>query len=394
MTMLSRKYAANERLDIGVASPATLWLNNFTTNYTVKTTSAIYIIYVDEFTNDTLYIKSVDGGRSYATPVTVRTGTVINVSVWYDRWSGIASDLIHVAQVDSNTDDVYYRTINTANNDALSTETTIVLGSTTGASAHLSITRTRGGNVLCKAGIDGDTEGGFFKLLNANVPNGAWEAALTINEALAANDKMILMPGFALDNNDAIGIFWDASAAEISMQLYDDSANTWSETSIATSMTDLALSTASSNFSAAVDLTNSRVVLVAWTATDTANADLRCWTVTEGAITEVTNVVLNSTDDQGLCAISIDTANDDWYVVYGGKSDGSETFKTALRPYYKVSTDNGTTWSAESLLAPDAIVREMQYIQSCNNFTGHMPFVRSTTRGGNYMLSVIIERNP
>ena len=95
-------------------------------------------------------------------------------------------------------------------------------------------------------------------------------------------------------------------------------------------------------------------MLVAWSAVDAVNADLRCWHVTESAITEVTNVVLNSTDDQGLCGISIEASTGKWCVVYGGKSDGSETYLTSINLYMKCSTDSGSTWGPETKLTTAA----------------------------------------
>jgi hypothetical protein len=215
----------------------------------------------------------------------------------------------------------------------------------------LSITRAVGGNVYCKTVIDAGAEGGFFRLANANVPNGAWDAARTVDEVIASSDQMILLPDYdAADTQDILAIFMDASANEISRKLYDDSANTWSETSIATSMNDSLATTAFPHFAVAMDIANTRHILVAWSDVDVANSDLRCWIVDSGTITEVTNVVLNSTDDQGLCAISIDLQTGYWHVFYAGKSDGSETWTSAVNLYMKVSKDAGTTWGAETLV--------------------------------------------
>jgi len=311
---------------------------------------ALYAIYVDVGI-DAVYKKSTNNGLTWEPQVAIFAGSVTNIAVWYDRWSGLGTDLIHVVYTESGTDDTLYRTINTASSDALSTQTVIFAGASTAGVGHLSVTRAVGGNVYCKTVIDAGAEGGFYRLPNANVPNGAWDAARTVDETIATSDQMILAPDLtAADNQDIIGIFWDGSAEEISRKLYDDSGNSWSETSIATSMTDLAATTAFPNFNMAVDLTNSQLVLVAWSGTDAANADLRCWKITNSAITEVTNVVLNSTDDQGLCAITIDTVTEDWYVFYAGASNGSETWTTSLNIYYKRSTDDGVTWSAETRL--------------------------------------------
>jgi len=319
--------------------------------YLVQTpTGVLYLIYNDSL-QDATFKKSIDGGLTWSNPTTIFAGGLTQLSIWYDRWSGIAAGLIHCAYSDSTTSDITYRTIDTENSDALSTQTVVFAGvSVVTAGSSISLSRSRGGNVYCRVCIDAGAEGGFFRLPNANVPNGAWDAARTINEALATLDKCILVPGFAADNQDMILIFWDASANEISRQLYDDSANTWAETSISGSMTSVAATSGYPQFSATVDLTNSRIILVAWNGVDTANADLLGWTVTESTITAfTTSVVLNGTDDQGLCGITLDLQTNYWWVFYGGKSDGSETYSTSINIYYKVSKDDGATWGAETL---------------------------------------------
>ena len=321
------------------------------TQWIIQTPAGVlYAVYVDT-NNDVDFKKSTDGGLTWGNAVSVFGGTVTSLAVWYDRWSNIAAGLIHIAYQESTTDDTLYRTINTESADALSTQATILLGASTLAGGCLSISRARGGNVYCATMIDAGSEGGYFRLPNANVPNGAWDAArATVFEA-ATQDQIILLPGWAADNQDMMAIFWDSDADELSRKLYDDSANSWSEASISTGMVDQAAATAFPHFDAFVDIENSRNVVVAWNAVDLVNADLLGWTVTESAITAFTTpVVLNSTDDQGLCAITKDTVTGHWYCFYAGKSDGSETFPTSVNVYYKVSTDEGATWGPETLL--------------------------------------------
>lgn len=322
------------------------------TRYLVQTPEGVlYVVFIDSGA-DVYFKKSIDGGISWTTPIIIFSGNAISLSLWYDRWSGIAAGLIHCAYTETTGHDTLYRTINTESADALSTQTTIFAGvSAVATGSFLSISRARGGNVYCRTQIDAGAEGGFFRLPNANVPNGAWDAARTINEANATLDQMILLPGFAADNQDMIAIFWDASANEVSRQLYDDSANAWAEASISTGMVEVATNTSFPHYAAAVDLTNSRIILIAWNGVDTANADLLGWTITEGAITAITSpVVGNGTDDQGLAAITIDLKTNWLYAIYGGKSDGSETWGTTINLYYKVSQDAGVTWGPETLL--------------------------------------------
>lgn len=315
-----------------------------------------------------VYRKSTDGGVSWGSPVSINTSTSGGLSIWFDKWSGLSSGYIHVAYWNgAGTPYLYYRTVNTASSDALSTEKLIQSFTSQEDEGHITITRTRGGNVLLKAMIDNGVEGGFWRLTNANVPNGTW-SSLTENEK-GSIDKMILLPGFAADNQDAIAIYGDFSASELSRVLFDNSALTWSETSIATGMTSIAgVAYGVPQYSAAVDLTNSQIVLVAWTAYDTLNADLKCWTITESAITAKTDVVLNSTDDQGMCAIAIDKNTGHWYVFYCGQSDGSETYSSAVNVYYKVSTDSGSTWGAETLASNET--KDFDSLFSCNSFEG------------------------
>lgn len=337
------------RADIIVAQPAS---NNYTgggTRYHVQIPSgALYCIYIDGVTADPGYRKSTDGGLTWGAFVALASVTATAIAVWYDRWSNISAGLIHVVYSHSDGDDTLYRSINTESNDSLSSQTTVFAGSTTANGGYLSITRARGGNLYVHTVIDAGAEGGFFRSTDTG---GTW-GSRTVNETIATLDQIILMPGWASDNQDVMAFFWDASADEVSRYLYDDSANTWGETSIATGMVEVATTTSFPHFAAAVDITNSRNLLVAWSAVDLLNADLRCWHVTESAITEVTNVVANSTDDQGFCAIGIDIDTQDWYVFYAGKSDGSETYNTAVKIYYKTSTDDGATWGAETVLTP------------------------------------------
>jgi len=332
-------------LDVPVsASVANMFQSGFSTKYLVETPAGVrYAIYVDS-ANDVAFRKSTDKGVTWGDKTVIFAGTATHLAIWFDRWSSIAAGLIHCAYTESVTDDTLYRSINTESSDALSAETTIFDGASTGPASGLTLTRARGGNLLCWTMIDTGAEGGVYRSTDV----GATWGAVTINETLAGGDTAIFLPGFAADNQDAILLFWDSSANEISRQLYDDSANTWSETSIAGSMADTDTSGGSSQWAAAVDLANSQIVVIAWnSAPGTAEQRLRCWTVSESAITAKTDVISSSVDDQGMCAIGIETATGDWYAFYGGLADGSGTWQTDLDIAYKVSTDDGTTWGAE-----------------------------------------------
>lgn len=539
---------------IRASQPALTSVNGGGFNHIVQATNGALYAIVSNSWGDVNYLKSTDGGLTWSPPISVFAGTLTAMAVWYDRWTpGLTSDYIHIVYTESGGSDTLYRTINTASSDALSTQTTIFAGASTATDGHLAVTRARGGNVYCKTVIDAGVEGGFYRLPNANVPNGAWDAVRTINETLATQDQVILMPWFTADNQDIILLHWDASADEISYQIYDDSANTWSETSIAGTMVDVARTTSGPHYAACCHTTNSEVLMVAWSNTDVAAAELSFWTITDdsgsatfnsgsgswtvptgvtsvviecwgaggggsggganflesgagggggayllktqavtpgdsvaysvGAIgtggtsgwnigtnggdstcttysltagggkasvtlptnagvggtatggdtntsgtngtaggspangtggaganggaggtasgeagtapggggaggtdlgpnaggngaagrvsftytvttvTQGTSVVASSTDDQGACAIGYDATTNEIYVFYCGKTDGSETWFTAVNIYYKISTDGGTTWGPETQLTP--AVRSIPAIFCC-----------------------------
>jgi hypothetical protein len=350
------------------------------TNYVVKTPAGVfYIVCIDE-NSDAVFKKSTDGGATWSATTVIFTGTVANLSIWFDRWSGISAGLIHCAYTESGGHDTLYRSIDTENSDTLGTQTTIFAGASAASGGALSICRARGGNLYCKTMIDAGAEGGFYRSTDTG---GTW-GARTDSEALATTDQWILMPGWAADNQDMMMFFWDASADEISRCLYDDSANTWAEASIAATMLDNVATNNFPNFAAAVDTTNSRNLLVAWSAVDAANQDLRCWHVTESAITEVTAVVSNATDDCGLCCIGIDTDTEDWYVFFAGNPNGNDTWTTALSINYKKSTDDGATWGALTSVLP-RMVSPQSLVMTPRFDTENMMMIHST---GNFHLAL------
>jgi len=321
--------------------------------YKVRTASAVYAFYISGADNGLYWVKSTDNEITWSDPVIVSlTGANQGFAIWYDKWTpGNTGTIIMIVYFESSSDDVFSKTLDT-NGDTLGSEITVFAGTSTSTVANtcIAVTRMIGGNYLCMFDIDGGTEVGTYRSTDA----GATWGARSNTGGTEGADYFLLAPGFGADTQDAICIFWDRSADELSRKLYDDSGDSWSESSIATSMVDIASSTASPHFSITVHDTLNKICLAAWNNRDTALQDLRFWTIDESAITEGTNVVANGTDDQTLCALALDSATDDLYCFYGGKSDGSETVGTSINIYYKISTDDGATWGSETQLTQAA----------------------------------------
>jgi hypothetical protein len=356
------------RADILVGGTVNCSQRSSQSSYIVQTPSGvIYAFFYAQVDNNLYWIKSTDGGFTWTDAVLIKAlGSNAGFTVWYDKWTpGDTGTKVHLAYFESTTDDVLYRALDT-NDDSLGTEVTIFAGASTGTGSNtcISITKAIGGNIYVAFDIDGGTETGFYRSTDSGA---SFTARTDINEA--TSDYYLLAPGFAADTQDIICIFWDRSASEISRKLYDDSANSWGETSIATSMTAVASSTCAPQFSIAVDDANNKIILIAWTNRDTANADLLAWKIDESAITALADVVTNSTDDQQMCALGLNSSNGDLYAFYGGKSDGSETAGTSINIYYKVSTDDGSAWGSETQLSQSA--RNYDYLMTFPVFTGN-----------------------
>lgn len=328
-------------------------------NYVVQANNgSLYLVYVDA-QSDVVFVKSTNDGITWTNPTAVFTGTARGVSVWYGRWSGLANDKIYIAYNDDGNGDILFRTIDTASSDALGTETTVFAGTSSAGGCGFSICLDRAGNVRVAGAIDAGAEDGAW----SSTDDGAtWGDTIADPSEGATQDQYFLLPGWNADTSDFMLIFVDASANGLSVKRYDDSANTWGETAIIAdgSFTDQTASNAFPHVACFVDVANSRNIVAAWNATDAANADLTCWIITDTTVTAVTDIVTNSTDDQGLCAIGIDTDTNTWYAFYGGKSDGSETYATSMMIYYKTSSDSGTTWGSETALS--TILRASQWL--------------------------------
>ena len=268
--------AINRRKTVGIDFTGNYQLTaNASADYLVQTPTGIYYSFYIDINYDPVWRKSTDRGMTWGSATAFKNCTCYGMAVWADWWSGItATAYIHVVYYESDADDVFYRYLDTAT-DGFGTERTVFSGSSAASGGSISITRARGGNLICMACIDAGAEYDTVKSTDLFVNK------TSINEAFegATQDMAVLAPGWAADNQDVMCFYWDVSADELSVKYYDDSGDSWSEQSLATSMVEKVGSVPS----VAVDTANSQNLVAAWSGVDTANADLRIWKVTEAA---------------------------------------------------------------------------------------------------------------
>jgi len=320
--------------------------------YTVESNAGNwYYFYIDRFNSDLYYIKSTDKGKTWGSGVLV-TGSITGRSfaVWYDRWSGISADLIHVAVSENGSQKIMYRTVNTASADALGTQRTpIDTAGTITTGSNIAMTITPNGYIFISAKWSTTGVSVTKKSEDAGVN---WTTANRFFEA--EGDYGILFPGFAADANDLIGIYWDISAAEISKKIYDWSAGTWSEVSIASSLGSISYGGYYTPIAAYCDRTNNYIAIAYWTAATAVGGDLKFWHITESSNTSKTDVATDYITSTSYpvspnVGITYNSSTSTYYIFFGGDAT---TEPGLVKTYYRTSSDAGTTWSSNTLAYP------------------------------------------
>lgn len=297
--------------------------------------------------------KTIDGGATWTLLATLAigaTGTFESFSIWFDQWTpGDTGTRIHIAWQGSTSagttyDGLWYGYFDTATDTG--TIAAVRMDSTTVDNApnmnHIGITKAKGGYLY--AALSSNIVTGsvllFYRSIDAGV---TWTARTTfLEEAYPYDDMFVLVPGNEADTNDIYAGYLDVSADALSLKVYDDSANTWAETSIdAVGFTVAGSGETGTMLSAAVRHSDGHMILIACTYINNAAGDLRVYDINgSGSIVAKTDVQTNHLI-QGI-ALTIDQNTDDLYVAYGDSTNGA----TLVDIYYKKSSDGGVTWGS------------------------------------------------
>lgn len=301
---------------------------------------------------DLKYAKTVDGGATW-NAVNIRVGGVQTVDCWADwQTAGDAGTKIHMVLTDKDTNDISYVYLDTSDDsvggaDVIETAqgTTLLHTTIERAGADVSITKTRGGNLVVAFRYKDSGSTVFYSCYTS--PDGdTWtsEASPWEGDGL---DYILLFPGNEPDNQDVWAAFWDSNASQISLKTYDDSGDSWSEQAI----------TGNSNIRSAdyiqmdgaIRLSDGHLIFAAWSRFDHATSDFELWDINgAGSITKKTNLI-TETPEHFLVSVFVDQISGDLYVAYvGGTSAQAE-----VAALYKKSTDGGTSWGIETAMQVD-----------------------------------------
>ena len=295
--------------------------------------------------DDIVYNRSTnatDASPSWA-KTEITAGTARQIACFYDKQiPGNAGTLIHIVWMDEVDGSVYYRTLDVAT-DTLGTQRTVASGITVAAQIYFSrccIAVAVNGNI----GIGYETQDEIDFLISDD--SGATWTSQTSNpyESDGQEDWALGFPA-DVDAGDMAFLFWDRSANEISVKMYDESADSISETSILTSMAD---TTSFIQMAAQVLHSDKKVYGVAHTIFDDSTDDLVSFVVTPDSISSPTIVtstaaIFTNQAESVQCAMAINQQNDDVYVFYlkGG------TYGSSMDVVYHKSTDKMVSWGSE-----------------------------------------------
>ena len=304
-----------------------------------------YVFFIDN--NSYLnYKKTTDGGSTWSTKVTITTDEINCVSVWYDRWTnGDTGDLIHIAFINYTQKSISYNSLDTTT-DTLGGEVIAYQGTThtttyAWTQRVISITKSRSGNIYIAGGTN-TNENAFVKSNSSPATNFTTKSNAFISDH---TNRIILQPGNETDTDDIWSIFWEELTDTIHLRVYDQSADSWSSTTIES----FAFSGSGKYYQmdAVHRHSDNHTILAHWTS---FGGDLQIWDIGgPGSITQKTNVLTSASEGAGV-SILINQYTDDLYVSY---LDGT-AFGSLLGAHYKKTTDGGTTWGAVQHLSVGA----------------------------------------
>ncbi len=355
-------FAAEANVDTTASTTAAVHNGTSSTLVIVSNTNA-YSFYVDSG-GQCVYSKTTD--LNAATPtwnaaVQIDSQTdCIHVAVWYDRWTpgDTSGNYIHIVTMDSGNDDMWYNRLDVSSDTRLLTAAPVSISSsaapvkanTFAAGGTLpAITKSTSGVIY--AGTLNITSSWVHKCSTTCETASNWTDESPDFEQdtyfRADDDAMLLMPQ---PDGDVLMVLQNTTANRIMSKRYDGGGDTWgSYLTIDASVVENA--TYDGTFGATIDRSTFEVYLVYGDTIAAANSDVRSalYDPVMDVWTNKTDVVTNASGAITGAKITRDESSGTIYAVYTRRTTAGTANTGNL--YYRTSTDNMTTWSAENVTA-------------------------------------------
>jgi len=343
LLVASPVYAADTTVQVGNTSNSeadALW-----GPYWLDTSKAVIITRDDGV--DVQMSRTTDSGATWG-ETEIQSGAARVIAAWFDQETpGDTGSLVHVVWLDSAADDFRYVNVNISDGvvgTVRDVDTGVTLG-TTSEESRVAITKARDGTLV--ACLSTQTEIECFKSSDSFA-----SAATAIPDAFETTteeDYLMLFPA-NVDDGDVVALFWDRSVNDITIKMFDASADsgtgTWTEFSTAL-CTDCADDAVHKNWDGAVRHSDGHILLAAHRAEVSAGDDLLTWDLTVASIsTPVISAkanVFTNQDEASQVSVFINQQNDDVYLAYikGG------TWLLSSDIVFHKSTDGMGSWGTE-----------------------------------------------
>lgn len=306
------------------------------------------VIFIDTFAQDDIsFARTSDKGANWST-TEIDDGDTQAVAVWYDKETpGNTGTLLHIAWVDAASGgSIFYRTLDISDG-SLGTQRTVegsVGVNSNPSSQRIAITQAVNDNIIVAFSQQGSSDSIQCYKSADNFATAGTDIA-DVYETASEEDWLLLFPA-DVDAGDAAAVFWDRSTNAITLKMYDDSEDTWTEfaTPIAATAVD---DTAHMNMDGSVRLFDNKV-LVAWHSDDDAAGDnLETATLTVDSITAPSIAaganIFTGQAESAQVGMLIDQNTNDVYVAHckGG------TWQATVDVVYHKSTDDMGSWGSE-----------------------------------------------
>ncbi len=317
--------------------------------------------------------RTTNGGTSWGAQAVGETLTSqISLSCWFDRQTpnDTTGTKIHCCYGDDGSNSIRYAAYDIST-DTWSTPVQVDTPGTIDSanSAYSFVVKSRDGQIVIGQVLSTVSSGAY----KAASPYTSWSATANPFESNAV-DQVWGVCGNTSDPKDIGIFFWDVSANQISIKMYDDSANTWTETLI--TGTGFTESAAFKQMGTTMRLSDGHAIMAAWNAFDVSTADMDVFDVNPTTIATVSFSTLTqpitNQDNSAMVQPFINQQNNHIYVIYGEGTNPTSD----LHIKWKRSTDNGSSWEAAvtysdgtqddyRLIGPTAMAAASGRLQPC-----------------------------
>lgn len=305
--------------------------------------------------------STTDGGATWSAPRQVDSVNPVNdlssFAVWWEGWTPgtTTARYIHIVTVDLGVDDTYYTRLDTQTGAFTTTVlgTTQAAGCADGSSCYSSITMTATGTL--------------YMVASDNTDSWVVRCGTYLTCSTTTNWIEIAGPGFSLNNSypalmpipgtdNILAVWHDTGDSSIRSNIFSATSSSWWKASGAPT-----LLVSSIEFNTTYDYQlmgaalSTTTGLIYFANTDDTNdyttadhdIDVRTFSTSTWSWTTRTDCVNTASGGLTGAKLAYNEANDTLYCIYGRRTTIGTATTTNI--YYKTSTDNGTSWSSESV---------------------------------------------